>query len=165
MAGGFKGRKLAFVGDGNNVVHSLLYACAKVGLNFYIATPKRYSPDDIIFKQAREAAGSSGAEIVLLDDPKEAVKDADFVYTDVWASMGQEKEAARRKRVFRGFTVDKNLVSLAKKGCKIMHCLPAHRGEEITDEVIDSKNSIVFDEAENRLHVQKAILLWLLSEK
>jgi len=163
--GNFRTLKLAFVGDGNNVVHSLLYTCAKIGLNFSVATPKGYEPGNDIFKEAQDFAKISGAKIALTHDPKEAVKGADFVYTDVWASMGQEREAAKRKKIFKSFRVDSKLVSLAKKDCKIMHCLPAHRGEEITDEVIDSNNSIVFDEAENRLHVQKAILLWLLTER
>jgi len=164
-AGKFQGVKLAFVGDGNNVVSSLLYTAGKIGLDFSIATPKGYEPDKEIFKQALGFAKKTGAKITLSNDPEEAVKDADFIYTDVWASMGQEKEALKRKKVFKGFSVDSSLVSFAKKNCMIMHCLPAHRGEEITDQVIDSKNSIVFDEAENRLHVQKAILVWLLVEK
>jgi len=164
-AGKFEGVKLAFVGDGNNVVNSLLYTAGKIGLDFSIATPKGYEPDKEIFSQALGFAKKTGAKIALFNDPKEAVKDADFVYTDVWASMGQEKEALKRKKDFKDFSVDGKLVSLAKKDCKIMHCLPAHRGEEISDQVIDSKNSIVFDEAENRLHVQKAILIWLLVER
>lgn len=163
--GNLKGIKLAFIGDGNNVVHSLLYICGKLGLNFSVATPKGYQPKKEPVKEAQAFAAHSGAEIVLYNDPKEAIKGADFVYTDVWISMGQEKEAAERKKAFKGFTVDKKLILSARKGCKIMHCLPAHRGQEITDEVIDSANSIVFDQAENRLHVQKAILLWLLTER
>lgn len=164
-AGGFKNKKLAFVGDGNNVVHSLLYTCAKLGLDFSVATPKGYQPNAKVFKEAQIFAKISGAKIVLSNNPKEAAKDADFIYTDVWVSMGYEKEAQKRKKAFGGFSVDKKLVSLAKKNCKIMHCLPAHRGEEITDDVMDSANSIIFDQAENRLHVQKAILIWLLGEK
>jgi len=163
-AGKFGGVKLTFVGDGNNVVNSLLYTAGKIGLDFSIATPKGYEPDKEIFNQALGFAKKTGAKITLYNNPEEAVKGADFIYTDVWASMGQEKEALKRKKVFKNFSVDTKLVSFAKKDCKIMHCLPAHRGEEITDEVIDSKNSIVFDEAENRLHVQKAILIWLLVE-
>ena len=163
--GGFKGVKLAFVGDGNNVVHSLLYACAKVGLDLSVATPKMYEPNKVVLQEALGFAKKSKAKINLSNDPKEAVSGADFVYTDVWASMGQEKETAKRKKIFKDFALNEKLVSHAKKGCKIMHCLPAHRGEEITDAVIDSLNSIVFDEAENRLHVQKAVLLWLLIER
>lgn len=164
-SGSFEGIKLAFIGDGNNVVHSLLYACGRMGLDFSVATPKGYEPNKDIFQAAAAFAKKSAASIVISNDPKEALKGADFVYTDVWASMGQEKEAVKRKKAFKGFMLDEKLVSYAKKSCKIMHCLPAHRGEEIADEVIDSKNSIVFDEAENRLHVQKAILLWLLIER
>lgn len=164
-SGDFKGVKLAFVGDGNNVVHSLLYSCAKMGLDFSVATPKGYEPNKAVLNAALGFAKKSGAKINLTNDPKEAMKDADFAYTDVWASMGQEKETAKRKKIFKDFALNEKLVSCAKKGCKIMHCLPAHRGEEITDAVIDSSNSIVFDEAENRLHVQKAVLLWLLIER
>jgi len=143
-----KGLTLAYVGDGNNVCNSLLYACAKVGMNMNVATPKGYEPDGVV--------------INLFHQPEDAVKNADIIYTDVWASMGQEKEAAKRKKVFKNFQVNKKLVNLAKKNCLIMHCLPAHRGEEITDEIIESKNSVIFDQAENRLHVQKAILVKLL---
>jgi ornithine carbamoyltransferase len=165
QAGIFKNKKLAFVGDGNNVLNSLLYISAKLGLNISVATPRGYQPNKDVFSQAQAFATKSGAKITLGNEPKEAVRSADFIYTDVWASMGQEKEAVKRKRAFKGFTIDRKLVLLAKKDCKIMHCLPAHRGEEITDEVIDSVNSIVFDQAENRLHVQKAILVWLLTGK
>ena len=163
-AGDFKNKKLAFVGDGNNVVHSLLYCCAKLGLNFSVATPKGYEPKKDVLGEAEAFAISSGARLRLSNNPQEAVKGADFIYTDVWVSMGQENEAAKRKKAFKGFTVNEQLVSLANTGCKIMHCLPAHRGEEIVDSVIDSADSIVFDQAENRLHVQKAILVWLLVE-
>jgi len=143
-----KGLTLGYVGDGNNVCNSLLYACAKVGMNMRVATPKGYEPDGVV--------------INLFHQPEDAVKDADIIYTDVWASMGQEKETAKRKKVFKNFQVNKKLVNLAKKNCLIMHCLPAHRGEEITDEIIESKNSVIFDQAENRMHVQKAILVKLL---
>ena len=163
-AGGFKNKKLAFVGDGNNVVHSLLYICAKLGLDFSIATPKAYRPNKDIFKQALGLAAGTDAKTGLFNSPQEAVKGADFIYTDVWTSMGQENEQAKRKKAFKGFKVDSRLVSFTGKDCKIMHCLPAHRGEEISDEVMDSANSVIFDQAENRLHVQKAILLWLLIE-
>jgi len=156
---------LAFIGDGNNVCHSLLYACAKVGINLNIATPKGYEPDKKILKEALSFAKASGIKIKLFTDPKLAVKNTDVIYTDVWASMGQEKEAAKKNKHFKGFQINKKLTSLAKKKCLIMHCLPAHRGKEITDEVIDSKNSIVFDQAENRLHVQKAVLITLLGAK
>jgi len=146
-----KGLTLAYVGDGNNVCNSLLYACAKVGMNMNVATPKGYEPDGVV--------------INLFHQPEDAVKNADIIYTDVWASMGQEKEAAKRKKVFKNFQVNKKLVNLAKKNCLIMHCLPAHRGEEITDEIIESKNSVIFDQAENRMHVQKAILIKLMAGK
>lgn len=162
--GSFKGYVLAYVGDGNNVTHSLLYACSKVGLNLNIATPQKFKPNKEIIEEAQNFASVSGAKIKLTLSPEGACKDADIIYTDVWTSMGQEKEAKMRRKIFKDFQVNKRLVSLAKHNCLIMHCLPAHRGEEITDEVIDSKNSIVFDQAENRLHVQKAILLKLLGE-
>ncbi len=154
---------LAFIGDGNNVCHSLLYGCSKVGLNLNIATPKKYSPKEKVVKEAMSFAGISGSRIKLFNDVKEAARGADIIYTDVWASMGQEREASARKNHFKAFQVNQRLLSLAKKKCLIMHCLPAHRGEEITHEVIDGPNSIVFDQAENRLHVQKAILIKLLS--
>jgi len=159
----FKGITLAYIGDGNNVCHSLLYCCAKVGININIATPKGYEPSNEVVKGAEQSAKLSGSKVELSYDPHKAAKGADVIYTDVWASMGQEKEAEDRKRIFRYFQINHKLVSLANKRCYIMHCLPAHRGEEITDEVIDGKNSIVFDQAENRLHVQKAILVKLLS--
>jgi len=157
-----KNLTLAYVGDGNNVCHSLLYCCSKMGLNMNVATPKGYEPSSLVIKEAKAIAKSKNAKIVLFNNPKNAVKSADVIYTDVWASMGQEKEAEKRKRIFQGFQVNKNLLKWAKTGALIMHCLPAHRGEEITDEVIDGKNSVVFDQAENRLHVQKAILCSLL---
>lgn len=158
----FKDKTLCYVGDGNNVCHSLLYACSKIGLNLNIATPKKFEPNKEITSGANDFAKVSGAKINLSHNPNEACKDADVIYTDVWTSMGQEKEAKMRKSAFKDFQVNKKLASLAKSDCLIMHCLPAHRGEEITDEVVDSKNSVVFDQAENRLHIQKAILLKLL---
>ncbi|MFC1658104.1 ornithine carbamoyltransferase [Candidatus Omnitrophota bacterium] len=153
---------LAFVGDGNNVCHSLLYGCSKVGMNLNIATPKNYAPQPEILKEALSLAKAQGVRIAVFNQAKQAVRGADIIYTDVWASMGQEKEAKARREDFQKFQVNKKLLSLAKKKCLIMHCLPAHRGEEITDEVIDSQDSIVFDQAENRLHVQKSILSILL---
>jgi len=158
----FKGVILAYVGDGNNVCNSLLYTSAKVGLNMNIGTPEGYEPDRTVLKEAQSIAKAKNATINLFNSPKEAIKGADVIYTDVWASMGQEKEAEERKKIFKDFQVSRDLVKLAKKNVLIMHCLPAHRGEEITDEVIDSRNSIVFEQAENRLHVQKAILTTLL---
>ena len=156
---------LAFVGDGNNVCHSLIYACSKVGLNLNIATPKRYAPDSKIVREGLSFAKNSATKIKLFNEPKLAVGGADIIYTDVWSSMGQESQAKARKAHFGKFQVNKRLVSLAKRNCYVMHCLPAHRGEEITDEVVDSRKSIIFDQAENRLHVQKAILILLLGEK
>jgi ornithine carbamoyltransferase len=160
-----KGKTITYVGDGNNVCNSLLYACAKVGLNMNVGTPKGYEPDKSVVKEAKAIAGSKKSFINLFNNPVEAVRGSDVIYTDVWASMGQEKEASERKEIFKDFQVNKNLVNLAKKEALIMHCLPAHRGEEITDEVIDSKNSVVFDQAEHRMHVQKAILIKLLGDK
>jgi ornithine carbamoyltransferase len=162
--GDLKGLKFAYVGDGNNVCHSLMFAAAKLGMNLTIATPEGYEPKDAIVKLAFADNESSQSEIDILNDPVVAVKDADVIYTDVWASMGQEKESARRKKEFKKFQVNQELVSLAKKEVIILHCLPAHRGEEITDEVLDGPNSVVFDQAENRLHVQKAILTLLLTQ-
>ncbi len=163
--GFLKGKILSFIGDGNNVTHSLLYGCSKVGLNLNIATPEKFEPNKEIVSAAKRFAVISGAKINLSNDPLKACKDADALYTDVWISMGQEKESAMRRKVFKNFQLNKKLVSQAKRDCLIMHCLPAHRQEEITDEVMDSENSIIFDQAENRLHVQKSILLKLLGEK
>lgn len=153
---------LAYVGDGNNVCHSLLYAAAKTGMTMRVATPKRYGPKKEVVDEALSIAKKTGAKISLSFDPKQAVKDCDVVYTDVWASMGKEKEAWRRKMIFGAFQINRALLLAAKHNVAVMHCLPAHRGQEITDEVMDSTNSIVFDQAESRLHVQKAIMLKLL---
>ncbi len=153
---------LTYIGDGNNVCNSLLYACAKLSIEMNVAAPEGYEPESSILKESRKFAKANKIKIKLFSTPKEAIKEADIVYTDVWASMGQEKEVKKRKKVFAGFQINKYLLTKAKKDCLIMHCLPAHRGEEITDEVIDSKNSIVFEQAENRLHVQKAILIKLI---
>jgi ornithine carbamoyltransferase len=160
--GDLKDITLAYVGDGNNVCHSLLYACAIVGLNMNVASPRGYAPDKSVLKQSHDLAKAKNVRIQVCPGPRQAVKDAAVIYTDVWASMGQEKETSKRKKIFREFQVNAGLLKLAKKGALIMHCLPAHRQEEITDEVLDSKNSIVFDQAENRMHVQKAILIKLL---
>lgn len=159
----FKNRTLAYIGDGNNVCNSLLFICAKLGMNMNVGSPKGYAPDVSVLKDATLIAKSSGGAIKLFNDPTAAVKGVDVIYTDVWASMGQEEEAQKRKLAFKDFQVNKDLVKLADKDVLIMHCLPAHRGEEISDEVLDSKNAVVFDEAENRMHVQKAILIKLLS--
>ncbi|GAG37275.1 unnamed protein product, partial [marine sediment metagenome] len=157
-----KGTQLSYIGDGNNVAHSLLYGCAKLGVNLTVAAPGRYQPKQEIVKEALRMAQVSGAKMVLTDNPSVAAKAADIIYTDVWTSMGSEAEYKKRKKDFQAFQVNKELISSAKPDCLIMHCLPAHRGEEITDEVIDGPNSVVFDQAENRMHVQKAILLMLL---
>jgi ornithine carbamoyltransferase len=156
--GGFSGLKLAYIGDGNNVAHSLLFGCSKVGMDIILACPKGYEPDPEVVSMAKKEGKRNGCRVKVTDDPKEAVKGVDVVYTDVWASMGKEKEHEKRVRVFRPYQVNKKLVKEAKEDYLFMHCLPAHRGEEVTDEVADSRNSVIFDQAENRLHTQKAIL-------
>lgn len=153
---------LAYIGDGNNVCNSLLYACAKVGMDMNIATPEAYEPNPTVLKESMQIAKSKDISIKLFNSPQEAARGVDVIYTDVWASMGQESELGRRKKQFEDFQVNRELLSKAGKNCLVMHCLPAHRGQEITDEVIDAENSIVFEQAENRLHVQKAILIKLL---
>jgi ornithine carbamoyltransferase len=157
--------KLAYVGDGNNVCHSLLLAAARAGTKMSVGTPDGYEPNPQVVQLAREDGKNTGFEAVLTHSPEEAVSDADAVYTDVWASMGQEAEKDKRARIFAPFQVNARLMSHAKKDAVFMHCLPAHRGEEVTDEVIDSPNSIVYDQAENRLHVQKVILSLLMGKK
>jgi ornithine carbamoyltransferase len=156
--------KLAYVGDGNNVAHSLMLIAAKLGATLYVATPETYKPKDLIAYHAKELAQESGGSIVWTVDPVEAARDADMIYTDTWASMGQESEAEARREVFRPYQVNAALFAHAKADALFMHCLPAHRGEEVTDEIIDSKNSVVFQEAENRLHAQKAIMYALLRD-
>jgi len=153
---------LAYVGDGNNVCNSLLFAAAKTGMNISVAAPKGYLPNENVVKYSQGIAKVTGSQIKITEDPLSAVIDAQVVYTDVWASMGQEEEISKRKIIFKDFQINAKLLSLAASNVLVMHCLPAHRGEEITDEVMDSKNSIVFDQAENRMHVQKAILIKLL---
>ncbi|MBD1383452.1 ornithine carbamoyltransferase [Metabacillus arenae] len=150
--------KLTYVGDSNNVAHSLMIGCAKVGIDFTLACPKGYEPNEQIIKQASEAAKNTGGSIDLQHDAKEAVKSADYIYTDVWTSMGQEKESAERLTAFQGYQVNAELVSNANSSYKFLHCLPAHRGEEVTADIIDGVNSSVFTQAENRLHAQKALL-------
>ena len=162
--GTFDGVMLSYIGDGNNVLNSLMCAAAKVGLNMKIATPKGYEPSAELMRIAKGFAKQSGSKIEFSNDPKSAAKDADVIYTDVWVSMGQEKEANKREKVFKGFQINDGLMKIAKKNCLAMHCLPAHRGHEITDSVIDSKNSIVYDQAENRMHTEKAILVMLLGK-
>lgn len=156
---------LAYVGDGNNVCNSLLFAAAKTGMNISVAAPDGYTPDEQVIKYSQSIAKETGSQIKITKDPLSAVKAAHVVYTDVWASMGQEEEISKRKIIFKDFQINAKLLSNAAPDVLVMHCLPAHRGEEITDEVMDSKNSIVFDQAENRMHVQKAILIKLLGKK
>jgi len=157
-----RGLTLAYIGDGNNVCNSLLYACSKMGININVATPCGYEPNSQVLKEARIIAKSAKAGINLFHRPEQAAKGAEIIYTDVWTSMGQEKEASLRKKIFKEFQVNNELIKLAKKNVLIMHCLPAHRGQEITEKIMDSPNSIVFEQAENRLHIQKAILIKLL---
>jgi ornithine carbamoyltransferase len=160
--GKLKGLTLAYVGDGFNVANSLILACAMTGMNFHIASPKNYTISKDVVKKARIYATDSNAKIVLTVDPIEAVNNADIVYTDTWTSMGQEDESAVRRKAFAGFQVNKALMAKAKNNAIIMHCLPAHHSEEVAVGILDSKQSVVFDQAENRLHAQKAILARLL---
>jgi len=157
-----QGLKLAYIGDGNNVAHSLLHGCSKVGINISIASPSGYKPNKEIVNNAKRNAKYNGSKVEILENPVDAVKNADIVYTDVWASMGQESESEKRKKIFARYQVNPKLVKHAKEDYLFMHCLPAHRGDEVVDEVADSANSIIFDEAENRLHVQKAIMTLLM---
>ncbi|MGA9408228.1 MAG: ornithine carbamoyltransferase [Bacteroidota bacterium] len=157
-----KGLKLCYVGDGNNMAHSLMFAGARLGVNVTVACPSGYEPNPTAIDQASEDAKATGGLIEVVHDPVEGIRNADVVYTDVWASMGQESEAEARKKIFSPYQVNTMLMSKAKNDAIFMHCLPAHRGDEVTDEVIDSKQSVVFDEAENRLHAQKAIMYQLM---
>ncbi len=161
----FKGLKMAYIGDGNNMTNSLLIAAAKLGMNMSVATPKGYEANVDYVKSARECAVKSGAVITLTNSPQEAVNGAQVVYTDTWVSMGQEGETAKRLRDFAGYQVDEKLIGLAAKNCIFMHCLPAHRGQEVSETVIDGPYSVVFDEAENRLHMQKAVMIFLYTFK
>jgi ornithine carbamoyltransferase len=160
--GDLRGRKLAYVGDGNNMAHSLLFGGPKVGMDVAVASPAGYQVKPHYADLARQDAAAAGTKIELTDDPRKAVEGASAVYTDVWASMGQEGEAEKRLEAFRGFTVDEALMAAARPDAVFLHCLPAHRGEEVSAAVADGPQSRIFDEAENRLHVQKAILLWLM---
>jgi ornithine carbamoyltransferase len=162
--GKLKGLKLAYLGDGNNMAHSLLNGCSKTGMHISIAAPKGYKPNEEIVNNAIKNSKEWNTKVEVLDDPVAAVKDADIIYTDVWASMGQESEAKERKNIFAPYQVNEKLVKNAKEDYLFMHCLPAHRGDEVVNEVIDSPNSVVFDEAENRLHVQKAIMVLLMGK-
>ncbi|MEW6002693.1 MAG: ornithine carbamoyltransferase [Nitrospirota bacterium] len=158
--GYLKNISLAYIGDGNNVANSLIEASSRIGIDLTIACPEGYEPDPEVFKRASTSAKS---RIIIQRDPKKAVNMADVVYTDVWISMGQEEEGVRKKAKFKGYQLDGKLLSYAKKDAMVLHCMPAHRGEEITDEVIDSPRSAIFDQAENRLHAQKALLEFLLT--
>ena len=160
--GGFSGLKLAYVGDGNNVAHSLIEGCSKVGMNITLGCPKGYEPDPEVVAKGKEEAKKNGCEVIVTNDPKEAVRAADVIYTDVWASMGKEKEREERLKVLRPYQVNSDLVKWAKEDYLFMHCLPAHRGEEVVNEVADSKNSVIFDQAENRMHTQKALMALIM---
>jgi ornithine carbamoyltransferase len=160
--GSFRGRRLAWIGDGNNVHHSLLLGSALVGLDLASANPPEYGPDPTIVRMAEGFAAASGSSLRFTEDPKTAARDADAVYTDVWVSMGDESEQGAREKAFRGYQVSRDLLAVARPGAIVLHDLPAHRGQEITDEVLDGPQSAVWDEAENRLHAQKAILELLL---
>ncbi len=159
-----EGMKFTYVGDGNNMAHSLLLTGAILGCHVCVASPTSMTVNSDIVKKAQQLAAISGGSVLVTTDAKEACKDADVVYTDVWASMGQEAEFKEKEKVLRPYQVNKELFSLAKKDAFFMHCLPAHRGEEVTVDIIDGPNSVIFDEAENRLHVQKAIVLFLMGK-
>jgi len=161
--GSIKGLKLTYIGDGNNVAHSLIEICSKTGVDISLACPKGYEPDKKIVKSAIEDAKKQGSKVEILSDPQKAAKDADVLYTDVWASMGQEKEHKKRLKIFKDYQLNKKLLKSAKPDALVMHCLPAHRGEEITEEALEGKNSVIFDQAENRLHTQKAVMVRLIT--
>ena len=160
--GRLSGLTLAYIGDGNNVAHSLIYGCSKMGMNITLGCPKGYEPDKEVVKEANLDAKKNGCEIKVTHDPREAAKGADIIYTDVWASMGKEKEHEERVKVFKPYQINADLVKLAKEDYIFMHCLPAHRGEEVTDEVADSRNSVIFDQAEIRMHTQKALMALIM---
>jgi len=162
--GSLKGRKLVYVGDGNNMAHSLMYACAKVGMDMVCASPKGYQPDPMVLKQAQEDAAQMGCTISVEEDIAKAVKGADVLYTDVWTSMGQEAEREIRLKALHDYQINSELLKAANPGAIVLHCLPAHRGEEITEEVLEGPQSFVWDQAENRLHTQKAIMVLLMSD-
>jgi ornithine carbamoyltransferase len=161
--GKFEGRQLAYIGDGNNVLHSLVLGCPLVGLDFVAAIPEKYRPNPEIFAKAQELAAKAGTRMEIVDEPKHAAKGSDALYTDVWVSMGDESQAAEREQAFHGYQINELLLSRAKPGAFALHDLPAHRGMEITDEVMDGEQQAIWDQAENRLHAQKAILEFLLA--
>lgn len=158
----FKGLKLGYIGDGNNVAHSLVLTSAKLGVNITLSSPEGYFINDRIKETAIDIAKNTGSQIILSTEPSEAAKDADVLYTDVWVSMGQESEKEKKNVIFRNYQINNEILKLAKSDVIVMHCLPAHRGEEITDEVMDGTHSVVFEQAENRLHTQKAIMTLLM---
>ena len=162
--GNIKGRKMVYVGDGNNMTHSLMFACARTGVNFVCASPKGYEPDKTVLADAQEMGKETGASIELVEDPMQAAKGADVLYTDVWASMGMEQEQSIRQEALSEYQINKHMLAVARKDAIVLHCLPAHRGEEITDEVMEGPQSAIFNQAENRLHVQKAIMALLMSD-
>jgi ornithine carbamoyltransferase len=162
IKGSLQGLKIAYIGDGNNVTHSLIFGAVRFGVHLVVATPEGYEPKPEAIKWANENIGTTGCKLEIVHDPVMAARQADVLYTDVWASMGKESEAAERKRIFRPYQINESLVSHAKPDYIFMHCLPAHRGEEVSDSVIDSSHSVVFQQAENRLHSQKAILVALM---
>ncbi|VEI06858.1 ornithine carbamoyltransferase [Kurthia zopfii] len=162
VKGEFKGLKLAYIGDGNNVAHSLVVAAAHVGMDVVVASPTNYEPSGEVMKIATEIATQNGSTVTFTNDPFEAAKDADVIYTDVWTSMGQEEESAKRLKDFEGFQISEALVANAKADYMFLHCLPAHREEEVATTVIDGDNSYIFQQAENRLHAQKAVLVSVL---
>lgn len=160
--GKLEGLKFAYIGDGNNMAHSIMYGCAKAGLDCAVATPEQYQCDAEVVANAKDDFKASGKSLIITADPVEAIKDADIVYTDTWVSMGQEAEKAERQKIFKPYTVDKKLFANAKDDAIFMHCLPAYRGFEVTEDVIDGPQSVIFDEAENRLHAQKAVMATLM---
>ncbi len=162
--GDLKGRKLAYVGDGNNMAHSLLYGCVKCGMDVSVATPAGYTCDETVVKNAIADAEKTGVKVVITQDAKEAVKDADVIYTDTWVSMGQESQKAEKVKVFGPYQVNEELMALAKDTAIFLHCLPAYRGMEVTEGVIDGPQSLIFDEAENRLHAQKAVMVMAMAD-
>ena len=163
--GKLKWLTLAYIGDGNNVANSLMLACAMMGVNFNIASPEGYTIDQTVLKKARTYAKTSGAKILRTVDPRVAAKDVDVIYTDTWTSMGQEAEVPMRRKAFADYQINEKLLALTKKNSIIMHCLPAHHGEEVAVGILDSARSVVFDQAENRMHAQKALLAWTLAKK
>ena len=160
--GDLKGKKLCYVGDGNNMAHSLLYGCTKVGMDISIATPDKYKCDETVMNNALKIAAETGSKVEFTNNPKQAMENADAVYTDTWVSMGMEAEKQQRIKDFAGFEVNRELMDIAKPDAMFLHCLPAYRGYEVSADVIDGKQSAIFDEAENRLHAQKAVMATLM---